>query len=286
MGRRFLCDSSTSPVVDRGRIYCTVSGIRCPMEFSQDEIFRRNPALYWLRLGFTLPISLASRREARGHPRPAALLAALYEPFFCTRCCQFARQVGAYLVHLFTHSAFLKICLGICHIFYFSACTLTLGTGGRFILGRVPHAQTTQLDAAGTSTCCRSPVVGGRDETLQYFIWHRCIGGRSLGCLAMGRRGPRWPALRFRHRMGRSGSSGAGLTPCIGFGAFTSCWGLFLGLLRQFIGRCGNQQGPFEEPRNKQNPEAHLLAAGRCTSASKIRICREQRQRHRCPLAW
>ncbi|KAJ7225230.1 hypothetical protein B0H12DRAFT_1267739, partial [Mycena haematopus] len=82
MGRRFLCDSSTSPVVDRGRIYCTVGGIRCPMEFSQDEIFRGNPALYWLRLGFTLPISLASRREARGHPRPAALLAALYEPFF------------------------------------------------------------------------------------------------------------------------------------------------------------------------------------------------------------
>ncbi|KAJ7018794.1 hypothetical protein C8F04DRAFT_1149944 [Mycena alexandri] len=274
VGGRFLGDSVSRSDVDRGRIYGVDRGHRCTMESGQDKDVRRNTALHWFRLGFTFAIGIPSHREAHCYPRAASPLATYWQSFLSSRCIQLAWKARPRLLHLPPYPAFSQVHLRICQLFPFTARSPEppSWTDSRLVLGGVHCTQAAEYNAASPARHHGLGMVGRREYVVRH--WDRCCG--PMGSLALGG----WCSCRtqmpVRHRMGRGCRRRAGLTRG-GFIGTTGPGGiLFPGSLGQC--RCcrGDEQGTFEEPRDKQDSEAHLCHPSFSAGSGEIRICSEQ----------
>lgn len=98
-----------------------------------------------------------------------------------------------------------------------------------------------------------------------------------------------WPPDDVQHQLGR-GYCNRARAPCCNQPTFpitqSSRWPYLSHPLRQH--RCchGNKQRPLSQLRDKQNPQAHLLAAGAAPDSTKSSSHYEPEQHLRCTLPW
>lgn len=98
-----------------------------------------------------------------------------------------------------------------------------------------------------------------------------------------------WPLNEVRYRLGR-GYCNRARAPRCNQPTFpitrSSRWPYLPHLLRQHWHRHSYKQRPLSQPRDKQNPQAHLPAAGAAPDSTKSGSCRKPEQHLRCTLPW